>query len=357
MYQTPAGTVEVRPLLGAATAPRRGVAGFGLGLACIAFGTLCLVLAIAGEVLAWRDAQRAVTENALRWPMPPNQVAPTAGPRAPNALLEKVAAQALTVGMLTAGLGVPPSQALEAAVSLDADPAFQPPEVAAPAPTSEPEAAAPAVLAAPSTTLETAAPKAPKAPAPKQRMSFEDYIRSKLPQPDPNARPPDPEKTKPADPFVFYITLPFVIVALYAIFGEAISLFREKGEAERKWRAAPKSSLYYRIGGDSLIQPASWVFEDFILANRTARKIFDGQSAEESRKLRNTFMNAILDGPCDPAPFKALMRQKFCDDPEYDALVSCMTRAFQDLEVPQDLVLEIVSRADVLRDDLLDRPP
>ena len=47
-------------------------------------------------------------------------------------------------------------------------------------------------------------------------------------------------------------------------------------DAESAWKAADKSSLYYRIGGDGLITPAGFVFEDYILANREARALFQG---------------------------------------------------------------------------------
>lgn len=185
--------------------------------------------------------------------------------------------------------------------------------------------------------------------------TFADSIRRQLPKNPNPVRPSNPENTVPADPVYFKGMFALLSVAGVAVAIGTARFGSEQKQAEGSWLSADRESLYFRIGGDALIEPASWVFEDFILANRDCRKIFEGLPRNEQRAMQKDFVITVLGGPSNAEGLKAQMAAKFSDDEEYDALLSCMANSFQELDVPKALILEANMEAESMRDELLGR--
>lgn len=185
--------------------------------------------------------------------------------------------------------------------------------------------------------------------------TFADSIRRQLPKNPNPARPSNPENAVPADPVYFKGMVALLSVASIAVAIGTARFGSEQKVAEGSWLSADRESLYFRIGGDALIEPASWVFEDFILANRDCRKIFEGLPRNEQRAMQKDFVITVLGGPSNAEGLKGQMATKFSDDEEYDALLSCMANSFQELDVPKALILEANMEAETMRDELLGR--
>jgi truncated hemoglobin YjbI len=313
----------------------RKILPFCSGVGFLVTGLVCLGLYVFAELSIAADARELVaTGNAFQVPLRANPVAPQRPVNA--AMAEDIAAKAMTVG-LSMAMGLQPAQALEAAMAVDSIPA--------PVYVKETDA----------TVAEPPTAPAVDANQPQDNSdAFADSIRARLP----GAEKAKPQKiTEQADTSFLYGMGGFFAIGLVGIGLGTTRFEKEQKDAESAWKAADKSSLYYRIGGDGLITPAGFVFEDYILANREARALFQGIPREEALSLQREFMVALLGGPTEATGLKALMVKKYADDPEYDAMLSCLAAAFQELEVPADLILECAEQAEIKRDVLLDRKP
>jgi len=323
------------PPIRSAPTPRRPVARFCVGALCGVLGASCLAAAAHSALIVWVEQPPAMLPHR----------APTLLSKSSTNLGRRAATHAVTLGLLGLGAGGGvPAYGMEAAF----DPVPDPPAMEAVAETR------PAVDTPGPATALPAPPVADQLP-PKQ--TYADFIRSRLPQPRFDATPTNPENLRPAGPLVLYLTAPVILLGLGAILTVTAEFQSEQQAAEAAWRSSDRSSLYYRIGGDALIQPAVWVFEDETLASPTARRVFDGLPRDETRALQVAFVMATIGGPHDPTAIKDLFAKKMCDDPEYDALVACLTRALLSMDVPPDLVKETAVVAESKRNELLGLPP
>jgi len=122
----------------------------------------------------------------------------------------------------------------------------------------------------------------------------------------------------------------------------------------------PDDSLYDRLGGDAAVDAAVDIFYRKVLADDTISHFFDGIDMDEQRGKQKAFLAMVFGGPeqysgRDLRTAHAPLVEKGLDDSHFDAVAGHLDATLRELNVPDELIDEVMALAGGTRDDVLNR--
>ena len=123
------------------------------------------------------------------------------------------------------------------------------------------------------------------------------------------------------------------------------------------------TSLFQRLGGDAAVSAAVEVFYDKVLADDHLNGFFVGMDMARQRQHMKRFLSLASGGPNAytgrdmRAAHARLVTTMGLGDSHYDAVVSHLVAALQELGVSPEVVDEVAVVVESVRDDVLNRPP
>jgi hemoglobin len=120
-------------------------------------------------------------------------------------------------------------------------------------------------------------------------------------------------------------------------------------------------SLYERIGGKGAIEAAVDIFYGKVLADESISRFFAGVDMDKQRGKQKIFLAFAFgapvkyDGKDMRQAHKHLVEQGL-NDSHFDAVAGHLQATLEELNVPADLIGEVMAIAGGTRDDVLNRP-
>lgn len=119
-------------------------------------------------------------------------------------------------------------------------------------------------------------------------------------------------------------------------------------------------SLYDRIGGEAAVEAAVDIFYRKVLADPTISEFFDNTDMDEQRAKQKAFLSMVFGGPKeysgkDMREAHAPLVEKGLNDSHFDAVAGHLDATLRELNVPDDLIGEVMAIAGSTRDDVLNR--
>ncbi len=119
-------------------------------------------------------------------------------------------------------------------------------------------------------------------------------------------------------------------------------------------------SEYEKIGGAPAVDAAVDLFYRKVLADDLVSHFFDDADMDGQRAKQKAFLTMVFGGPNeytgkDLRTAHAPLVDKGLDDSHFDAVATHLQATLEELEVPADLVKEIITVAASTRDDVLNR--
>lgn len=122
-------------------------------------------------------------------------------------------------------------------------------------------------------------------------------------------------------------------------------------------------SLFDQIGGAEAVDAAVDRFYDKILADSRVSSLFDSVDMARQRKKQKEFLTYAFGGSSKftgkslRAAHKDLVKKKLINDREFDAVVQNLRETLQELNVPENLMEQVLTIAKSTPNDVLDRNP
>ncbi|HFQ91962.1 MAG TPA: group 1 truncated hemoglobin [Chromatiales bacterium] len=119
-------------------------------------------------------------------------------------------------------------------------------------------------------------------------------------------------------------------------------------------------SLYEKIGGEAAVNAAVDIFYRKVLADERINKFFDGVDMEKQAAKQKAFLTYAFGGPNhytgkDMREGHAHLVERGLDDTHVDAVIENLGATLKELNVPDELIAEVASVAESVRDDVLGR--
>ncbi len=119
-------------------------------------------------------------------------------------------------------------------------------------------------------------------------------------------------------------------------------------------------SLYDKIGGEAAVNAAVDIFYRKVLADERINKFFDGVDMEKQAAKQKAFLTYAFGGPNhytgkDMREGHAHLVERGLDDTHVDAVIENLGATLKELNVPDELIAEVASVAESVRDDVLGR--
>ena len=120
------------------------------------------------------------------------------------------------------------------------------------------------------------------------------------------------------------------------------------------------SSLYEQLGGAPAVTAAVDTFYKYVLHDIRIRHFFDGVDIENQRNKQRAFLTVAFGGPNqytgqDLRDAHAPLLGQGLNDSHFDAVVEALAKALAELEVPEDLIHQVLQIAASTREDVLGR--
>ncbi len=121
-------------------------------------------------------------------------------------------------------------------------------------------------------------------------------------------------------------------------------------------------NLYERIGGKDAIGAAVDIFYGKVLSDDRTNRFFAGVDMDKQRGKQKIFLAFAFSGPVNydgkdmREAHKHLVEQGL-NDSHFDAVAGHLQATLEELNVPADLIGEVMAIAGSTRDDVLNRPP
>lgn len=121
------------------------------------------------------------------------------------------------------------------------------------------------------------------------------------------------------------------------------------------------ASLFEQIGGRDAVNAAVEVFYGHILADERIAHFFEGVDMDKQRNKQKAFLMMAFGGP-NQYPGKSLrdghahLVAKGLDDSHFDAVAENLVITLKELNVPQELIDQVLAIVGPTRDDVLGRP-
>jgi len=117
-------------------------------------------------------------------------------------------------------------------------------------------------------------------------------------------------------------------------------------------------TLYQRVGGADAVAAAVDIFYRKVLADDRISHYFKGRDMRVQAAMQKGFLTFAFGGPSKYSGRS--MRQAHAhlpglNDSHFDAVLEHLGAALRELDVPDDLIKEVVAVAESVRDDVLNR--
>lgn len=122
------------------------------------------------------------------------------------------------------------------------------------------------------------------------------------------------------------------------------------------------NSLYQKLGGEAAVDAAVDIFYRHVLADDRINHWFDDVDMEKQAAKQKAFLTLAFGGPSnysdkDMRDAHAHLVERGLNDEHFDAVGENLVKALRELEVPQNLVDEVMEIVESTRDDVLGRLP
>ena len=120
------------------------------------------------------------------------------------------------------------------------------------------------------------------------------------------------------------------------------------------------TSLYERIGGEPAVNAAVDIFYRKVLNDHRINRFFDNVDMEKQAAKQKAFLTMAFGGPHnytgeDMRKGHAHLIQMGLDDSHFDAVVEDLGATLIELNVPEDMIAEVVALCETTRNDVLGR--
>lgn len=122
----------------------------------------------------------------------------------------------------------------------------------------------------------------------------------------------------------------------------------------------PKS-LFERLGGKDAVHAAVDLFYQKVLADDRIKHLFDGVDMQRQRAKQEAFMTYAFGGSPDYSGLsmrkahERLVREKGLNDDHFNAVAEDLTATLKELNVPAELITEVITIVASARNDVLSR--
>jgi hemoglobin len=119
-------------------------------------------------------------------------------------------------------------------------------------------------------------------------------------------------------------------------------------------------SLYERIGGEPAVNAAVDIFYRKVLNDHRINRFFDNVDMEKQAAKQKAFLTMAFGGPHnytgeDMRKGHEHLVKMGLDDSHFDAVVEDLGTTLEELNVPQELINEVVEICETTRNDVLGR--
>lgn len=119
-------------------------------------------------------------------------------------------------------------------------------------------------------------------------------------------------------------------------------------------------TLYDRIGGEVAVNAAVDIFYRKVLNDHRINRFFDNVDMEKQAAKQKAFLTMAFGGPHnytgeDMRKGHAHLVKMGLDDSHFDAVVEDLGATLESLNVPQELINEVVAICETTRNDVLGR--
>ncbi len=120
-------------------------------------------------------------------------------------------------------------------------------------------------------------------------------------------------------------------------------------------------SLFERIGGKDAIEAAVDIFYGKVMADDHINRFFAGVDMDKQRGKQKIFLAYAFGGPVkydgkDMREAHKHLVERGLNDSHFDAVAGHLQATLEELNVPADLIGEVMAIAGSTRDDVLNRP-
>lgn len=121
------------------------------------------------------------------------------------------------------------------------------------------------------------------------------------------------------------------------------------------------STLLDQIGGEPAVDAAVDIFYKKMMADDTVNGFFTNTDMDSQSRKQKLFLTTVLNGTSKGAlaymrrSHKDLVHEKGLTDVHFDAVAKHLQDTLEELEVPADLVGQIMTSVGGMRDAVLDR--
>ena len=121
-----------------------------------------------------------------------------------------------------------------------------------------------------------------------------------------------------------------------------------------------EKSLYERIGAEPAVNAAVDIFYRKVLSDHRINRFFDNVDMEKQAAKQKAFLTMAFGGPHnytgeDMRKGHAHLVKMGLDDSHFDAVVENLGTTLEELNVPQELIAEVVAICETTRNDVLGR--
>jgi hemoglobin len=124
--------------------------------------------------------------------------------------------------------------------------------------------------------------------------------------------------------------------------------------------ATMSKTLYERLGGEPAVNAAVDIFYRKVLNDYRINRFFDDVDMEKQAAKQKAFLTMAFGGPHsytgeDMRKGHAHLVKMGLDDSHFDAVVEHLGATLEELNVPQELIAEVVAICETTRNDVLGR--
>ena len=132
----------------------------------------------------------------------------------------------------------------------------------------------------------------------------------------------------------------------------------KKKSGKGKTSSGSGDSLYDRLGGEDAIDAAVDLFYDKVLDDSHLQHFFEHADMDRLRSMQKSFMTMAFGGPeeysgADLRTAHEHFVAKGLDDTHFDAVAGHLRATLQELEVPEDLIIDVLTVVETTRNDVL----
>jgi hemoglobin len=131
-------------------------------------------------------------------------------------------------------------------------------------------------------------------------------------------------------------------------------------DAQEHEEATMSNTLYDRIGGEAAVNAAVDIFYRKVLNDYRINRFFDNVDMEKQAAKQKAFLTMAFGGPHnytgeDMRKGHARLVKMGLDNSHFDAVVENLGATLEELNVPQELIAEVVAICETTRNDVLGR--